>query len=214
MKVAILGTGQVGRTLGAGWVRAGHPVVFGARDPEGERARQAAAATGAPVVTLAAAAAQAEVVVLAVPWAAAAPLVTALRASLAGKVVIDATNPIAPGLQLAVGHTTSGAEVVAQAAPEARVVKAFNTTGWEVMAAPAFGAHRAVMLVCGDDAEARALAAGLARELGFDAVEAGALSLARLLEPLALLWIQLARTPALGRRIAFALLRDDVEVAP
>jgi predicted dinucleotide-binding enzyme len=97
--------------------------------------------------------------------------------------------------------------MVATWAPGARVVKVFNTTGANNMANPDFGGIAATMFYCGDDAEAKAAAARLAADLGFDPVDAGNLEQARLLEPLALLWIRLAYVQKQGREIAFKLLR-------
>ena len=94
-------------------------------------------------------------------------------------------------------------------APTARVVKIFNTTGVENMAAPTYGDQAATMFYCGDDEAACAVAARLAADLGFDAVSAGPLRNARLLESLALLWITLAMGQGGGRGIAFKLLRRD-----
>jgi predicted dinucleotide-binding enzyme len=113
-----------------------------------------------------------------------------------------------PGLQgLALGHTTSAAEAIAQWAQGARVVKAFNSTGANNMLDPNYGGQAASMLICGDDAAAKKVVLDLASELGFDAIDAGALSTARDLEPLAMLWIRLAYVQGLGRNIAFKLLR-------
>jgi 8-hydroxy-5-deazaflavin:NADPH oxidoreductase len=202
MKIAILGSGRVGGTLGAGLAAAGHDVVFGVRDPDDPKHREAPLR----VATVPAAVAASEAVILATPWDA-VPAVLATVGDFAGKPLLDATNPIGPGFALTHGHTDSGAEWVARLAPSARVVKAFNSTGFENMADPHYGDRRAAMFVCGDDAAAREVALGLARDLGFDAVAVGALSRARLLEPLAMLWISLAMAPGQGRSLAFGLLR-------
>ncbi len=144
---------------------------------------------------------------LTTPWAAAQD---ALRAAgdLAGKVLIDATNPIGPGMVLTHGTTDSGAEQVARWAPGARVVKAFNSIGREVMADPRFGGQPAVLCLCGDDAAACDVTAGLARDIGFEPLRIGPLARARFLEPAALVWITTAS--ALGtREFAWGLLRRD-----
>jgi hypothetical protein len=106
-----------------------------------------------------------------------------------------------------VGHDTSAAEQVASWAKGARVVKCFNTTGAENMANPRFGADRAVMFLAGDDEAAKKSVVKLGEDLGFEMVDAGALSIARLLEPVAMLWIRLAFRRGLGRDFAFKLLR-------
>ncbi len=127
--------------------------------------------------------------------------------NLTGKVVVDATNPFGPDGGLAVGHTTSAGELVASWAPGARVVKAFNSTGAGNMSDSNYGGVRLTMFICGDDPGAKQAVAGLAEELGFEAVDAGLLAVARYLEPLAGLWVTLAYRLGLGPDIAFALLR-------
>jgi hypothetical protein len=209
MKIGIIGAGNVGGTLGKGWAARGHDVVFGVRDPQDAKVQAAVKAAGgrARAASVGEAAAAAEVVVLATPWGA---VPDALRAagSLAGKVLVDATNPLTPDFSaLALGHTTSGGERVARWAPEAKVVKAFNTTGFANMADPRFGGQSASMFLCGDDAAAKKTVAGLAEALGFEPVDAGPLTQARLLEPLAMLWISMALAYGHGPGIAFKLLR-------
>lgn len=211
MDIAIIGAGNVGAALGRGWARRGHRVTYGARDPGSARAR-AAAEGGARVATPREAAEAAEVVVLATPWAAAREAVESLG-DLGGRVLVDATNPIGPGLSPALGPDTSGAEEIQAVAHGARVVKAFNTTGAEIMAEPVLGGRRAAMFLCGDDAAARDAVARLAADLGFEPVHAGPLRNARLLEPLARLWITLAMPLGMGRGIAFALLRREAGAA-
>lgn len=125
-----------------------------------------------------------------------------------GKVLIDATNPLLPNLAgLEVGTSSSGAELIASWAPGARVVKAFNTFGANVMATPEFGGARPVLFYCGDDGAAKSAVGELAEAIGFDAKDAGPLRQARLLEPFALLWISLAMAQGYGWDIAFQLLK-------
>jgi predicted dinucleotide-binding enzyme len=209
MKIGVIGAGNVGGTLGRKWVAKGHEVVFGVRHPDDDKTRELVRAAGpnARAATVGEAAAFGEVVVLATPWPATEAAVRA-AGDLTGKVVIDCTNPLKPDLSgLEVGHTTSGAEMVAGWAKGARVFKAFNTTGANVMADPVVGGVRTVMFVCGDDESAKPLVVRLAADVGFDAVDAGRLSQARLLEPWAMLWIHLAFHGAAGRDFGFALLR-------
>lgn len=126
---------------------------------------------------------------------------------LAGKVLIDATNPLLADLSgLAVGANTSGAEMVASWAPGARVVKAFNTIGANIMANTKFAAGPPVLFYCGEDAGAKKVVHDLASGLGFDARDAGPLTQARVLEPFALLWVSLAYPQGYGREIAFQLM--------
>ena len=207
MKIGIVGSGNVGGTLGTRWAKAGHQVVFGSRDPSGEEMRRLVHEAGpnASATSQQEAAQNSDIVLLSTPWPVTISVVGGLG-DLSGKIVIDATNPLLPKLDgLDVPANSSGAEQVAAAVTGARVVKAFNTIGYNVMADPSFGEDRAVLFYAGDDAEAKSKVAGLATELGFDAVDAGPLTQARVLEPFALLWISLAM--ARGREMAFKYLR-------
>jgi predicted dinucleotide-binding enzyme len=209
MRIGIIGTGNVGTAVGRRWAAAGYDVMFGARDAASPTVASLVAATGgkARAGSVAEAARFGEVVVLATPFDATEAAIRA-AGDLAGKVVIDCTNPLKPDLSgLSVGHTASGAEAVARWARGARVVKALNTTGAGNMADPLYGGERATMFVCGDDAAAKATAGALVTALGFEVVDTGRLAQARLLEPLALLWISLAYQGGLGPNIAFRLMR-------
>jgi hypothetical protein len=207
MKIAIIGTGNVGQALGIGWAQKGHSLLFGSRHPEEEKVQQLLAAAGANARAMlpAAAVAEAEIVVLAIPGTAVRNTISTLG-DLSGKIIVDATNPIAPGLQLAVGHTSSGAEQIAALAPGAQVVKAFNTTGAENMANPLYHGEPITMFICGNEAAAKTAVTHLAQDLGFEVADVGDLSKARLLEPMALVWITLAIQQGMGRHIAFKLV--------
>lgn len=208
MKIAIIGTGNVGSALGQGWAGQGHEVVFGTRQPESQKVQDLLVEVGggSTAVAIPAAIQQSEIIVFATPWNAVSDVAHAIT-DWQGKIVIDATNPIAPGLQLAVGHTTSAAEQLATFLPGASVVKAFNTTGAENMADPLYNGEPTTMFICGDDAQAKATVAELAESLGFDVADVGGLETARLIEPLAMVWINLAIKQGLGRNIAFKLVR-------
>jgi len=200
MKIAILGAGSVGGTLGGRW-SSSHEVVFGVR--EGSSRSLPAGASSASIRD---AVAGAEVVVLATPWPA-VPDALKSAGDLSGKVLLDATNPLGAGMKLDVGpNGESGAERIAAMAPGARVVKVFNTTGFGNMADPSYGGEPTVMFYAGDDAAAKDVARQLALDLGFDAIDAGGLERARQLEHLAALWIGLAYGGH-GRDIAFRLVR-------
>jgi 8-hydroxy-5-deazaflavin:NADPH oxidoreductase len=209
MNIAILGAGNVGGALGKGWAAKGHSIYYGVPDPQSEKIRALLNSIGknARAGNVHDAAANADVIVLATPWPATQDAVLA-AGKLTGKIVIDCTNPLQPDLSgLALGHTTSAAEQVAQWAAGARVVKAFNTTGAGNMANTHYGDKEITMCVAGDDASAKTVVMGLAHDLGFEAVDAGPLKNARLLEPFAMLWIYLAVKQGLGPNIAFKLLR-------
>ena len=209
MEIAILGAGNVGGALGKGWAAKGHSIFYGVPDPKGDKMRALLSSIGANARAgaVAEAAANAEAVVVATPWPAAQDAIRA-AGNLAGKIVVDCTNPLEPDLSgLVLGHSTSAGEEVAKWAKGARVVKAFNTTGSGNMANARYDSARPTMCICGDDAAAKSSVSKLADDLGFEAVDAGPLRNARLLEPFAMLWIYLAIKQGLGPNIAFKLLR-------
>ena len=204
MSIAIIGAGNVGMALGMALVARGESVVFGVPDPAKYRDAVAKLGAAAGIGATAAAIAASELVILAVPYAAAATVAGSIP-NWHNKILVDATNPLASGLAgLSLGTTTSGAEQIAAVAKDARVVKAFNTTGAENMADSHYAGGLVFMPVCGDDAAARARVVALATLIGFDAVDCGGLRSARYLEPLAMTWIHLAFKMGRGRRFAFA----------
>ena len=205
MNIVIVGAGNVGRALGGGWLKARHNVTMAVRDTAGSKVaglRQ----QGFGIVASEDAAAAGDVIVLAVPWAALSAAVKGLG-SLAGKIVVDATNPLAPDMSLAIGHDDSAGESVARLAPGARVIKAFNTTGANNMADSRYAGGKPMMAVAGDDAEAKATVMALAGDLGFEPIDTGPLAMSRHLEPMAMVWIKLAIVQKMGRNFSFALLR-------
>jgi predicted dinucleotide-binding enzyme len=197
MNIAVLGSGNVGTALGDGFSAKGHSVVYGSRSGKDDDS------SGRTFATIPDAIAQSDVVVLALPWDAVAPVLSANN--VAGKIVVDVTNPIGPGFVLAVGHTTSGGETVAQLAKGAQVVKAFNTTGFGNMRNPQIDGQKLTMFYAGDDNAAKATVRQLVSDVGFDPVDGGPLTVARYLEPLAMLWITLSMK--IGRDFALQLIR-------
>jgi 8-hydroxy-5-deazaflavin:NADPH oxidoreductase len=208
MKIAVIGTGSVGGTLGRRWAELGHAVTFGVRDTGDADAKALVAKIRgeARLASVRDAARDADVVVLATPYAANVAAITS-AGDLTGKILIDVTNPIGANFSLAVGFDDSGAEQVARLAPGARVFKAMNQVGFEVMADAAFAAGKPVMFVAGDDAAGKRVVLDLVAALGFEAIDAGELAIARLLEPYAMLWIHLMARRKMGRSFAFGLLR-------
>jgi len=204
MNITLVGSGNVGRALGEAWKKSGHRITFAARDPASDKATELKAA-GFDVVALNAAR-NADVVVLAIPWSGVATTVPALG-PLAGKVLVDAINPLTPSLELALGYSDSAGETVARLSPRARVVKAFNTTGAGNMANSLYPGGKIMMPVASDDAEAKKIVMSLASDLGFEPVDAGPLAMSRHLEPLAMLWIKLAYAQGLGTQFGFSILR-------
>ena len=195
MKIGILGTGVVGQALGLGFAGRGHEVVMGSRDPAAGKVREWVEKAGgrARAGTFAEAAAFAEVAVLATAWSGTENALELAGAdNLAGKVVIDVTNPLdfstgAP--RLAVGFADSGGEQVQRWLPGAKVVKAFNIITAGEMVDPDFPCGPPTMFICGNDDGAKQTVAGICTDFGWEIVETGGIDGARLLEPLAMLWI-------------------------
>lgn len=212
MKIAIIGAGSVGGTLGRILARKGHEIIFGVRDPQSEKVAsllQSISGT-AEADSIQAAVAPADVVILATPWEGTQEALSA-AGDLNEKVLIDATNPIQLGMEglmkgLQVGHTTSGAEEVAQWAQGAKVVKAFNNIGANCYENTQFGSVKATAFICGNDAEAKKVTTTLAQDIGFEVVDVGSLTKARLLEPLGMLWIDLAIS-GVGREFAISFVK-------
>ncbi len=208
MNIAIIGAGSVGATLGRRWHDLGHSIRYGVRDESADKYQTLT--DHASLHSNHEAASDAEIIVLATPWQATEAAISELGSALDGKIVIDCTNPLEADLSgLTHGYGDSGGEQVARWAASARDVKALNTTGSNNMAEPEIDGIKTVMFVAGDDADARATVAGLTNELGFDTIEVGELASARLLEPLAMLWISMAFRFGMGREFGMAILRRD-----
>jgi predicted dinucleotide-binding enzyme len=216
MHLAIIGAGNVGAALGKGWARSGHSIAFGVPSPDPAKyAAAAQAAGGAAITNVALAVSGADAIVLAVPWDA-VPAAVAACGDLSHRVLIDVTNPlhvIDGALGLAIGFNTSGGERVAELAKGAAVVKTLNQVGSAVMADARNYAARPVMFAAGDDSEAKALTLTLVAELGFDAIDAGTLKIARLLEPFGMLWIDQVVVRGAAADKAFAFLRRQSPAA-
>jgi predicted dinucleotide-binding enzyme len=208
MKVLVIGAGSMGSGFVKQFTRAGHQVSVTARDAA-KAAAVAASHPGASAVTANGAAKDADVIVVATGYGDA---IDALRSvgDVAGKVVIDITNPLtADYMGLTIGHSTSAAEEIAKAVPGAELVKAFNTVFASVLADGAdFGNDRKVsVFVASDSARAKEVATKLALSAGFDVIDAGGLKNARYLEPLAGLNIYLGYGAGLGTAIAPTWIR-------
>jgi predicted dinucleotide-binding enzyme len=188
--VGIVGDGNVGSALARGLQRAGHEVR----------------AVGNDKAAIRDTASWAEVVFLAVPFGAIDDVVRAAGEVLTEKTVVDVTNTLDAKMGLAVGHTTSGAEELQRKLPKARVVKAFNTVFAQHMDSGRLGDKPLTALVAGDDTASKQTVLELARQIGFEGVDAGPLENARLLEPMALLNIRLAYVQGMGPKIGFKLL--------
>jgi predicted dinucleotide-binding enzyme len=181
MKFAIIGSGNVGAAIARAVTDAGHDAIVA--DPSEESLRTIA--SNVPVGTTVSnveAITGVDVVVLAVPFAAVADIVASLRDELAGKIVIDVTNPLAADLSGLVTDGDSGAELVARAAPEARVVKAFNTVFAGNQATASVDGTQLDGFVASDDSEAKQTVIDLLAAIGFRPIDVGGLSVSRYLE--------------------------------
>ena len=193
MKFAIIGSGNVGTSVARGVTAAGHDVTVADPSQEG----LTAIAEQAPVQTTTSnreAVTGADAVVLAVPFDAVEGLAADLRDELAGKIVIDVTNPLAPDLSGLSTNGLSAAELVQKAAPDARVVKAFNTVLAANQADPSVDGTQLDGFVASDDDDAKQAVLGLLDEIGFRSIDVGPLSSARYLEGMAFLNIALNAT--------------------
>jgi 8-hydroxy-5-deazaflavin:NADPH oxidoreductase len=195
MKVGVLGSGEVGQALGRGFASRDHEVMLGTRSPQSEKVQawvaEGAARSGG---TFADAAAFGELVVLAtLGLAAEEALDLAGPEQLAGKVVIDATNPLEylddGSVRLAFGFNDSLGERVQRKLPKARVVKAFNTVGNPYMIDPELPGGPPTMLICGDDADAKAAVSALCEDFGWEAADLGPIERSRTLEEVAMAWV-------------------------
>ena len=210
MKITFIGAGQVGAPLAARLAAAGHEVVL-AEGQEGS-ASVAAALQRSPrlsALPLRAAVARAEVVFLATPFAAVEALVASLADDLAGKVLVDCTNPVGPGLSHGLNNQRSGSALIQALAPAAQVVKAFSIYGFENFEDPAYPGYGAApaMLFCGDDREAKTGVAVLIRDCGYEPVDVGGLVQALHLEHMTLLWVRMVRAGGHSPNLVWAALR-------
>lgn len=198
MRIGILGSGAVGQALGIGFAKEGHEVKLGTRSPDAPKIKDWVKQAGARASAAAFrdAAQFAELAVLATRWEGTENAIRlAGSEQLAGKIVIDVTNPLrvvpnAPPA-LAVGFSDSAAEQVQRWLPGAKVVKAFNTVNAAHMYQPQFPGGPPDMFICGDDAEAKRQVGDIVRAFGWPVTDVGGLEAARLLEPLAMLYVRL-----------------------
>ena len=190
MKIAVIGTGKVGGTLGQRWHAAGHDVAYGSRAGSGE------GPGGAEMMAVGDAIVDASVVVLAVPSSAVAEVVADNSAALAGKVVVDAVNRMGE-------PEVNSRAAIAAAAPDARYVRAFNTLGWENFADPPPGAA----LFFAADPSARQVAEELISAVGLEPVFVGDAEATSMVDALVPLWFSLVRRNGGNRRVALRVVR-------
>lgn len=194
MKIGVLGSGVVARTLAGGLQGVGHSVKMGTRDP-GKLAGFLAESPGVTAGSFADAAAFGELIVLAVKGSASSAALHAAGApNLAGKPVVDATNPIADAppdhgvLKFFTTLEASLMERLQREFPAAHFVKAFNSVGSDLMVRPQLKGGKPTMFLCGNDAAAKKTVVGILDQLGWESADMGSVQAARAIEPLCILW--------------------------
>jgi predicted dinucleotide-binding enzyme len=199
-RIAVLGAGNIGGTLGRKWVASGHQVAFGVRDPEGARGQALAAELGdrARVTTVAGALATADVVLFAIPGKVAAETAAELGAQLDGRIIVDATNKIG-------ASSFNSVAAIQAAAPRSAVFRAFNTYGWENLADPIYDGVPADLFYAGPDGDPQAAIEQLIADAGLRPVRVGGTDQAGLVDQVLALWFALAQGGR-GRNLAFKLL--------
>jgi predicted dinucleotide-binding enzyme len=195
--IAIIGTGSVASALGPEFAAQGHTIVYGSRSPERDEVQELVAGTGdnASATTPGDAVKDANIVVLAVPGMLVEEITLGLG-NLAGKVIIDPTNPLLEGGNgLMHGVETSNAEIIQAAAPGAFVVKAFNTLSWRTMINPESSGGPVSIPLSGDSDDAKATVAVLVEGMGLEAIDVGPVESARWVEGMLILWINNRYSP-------------------
>ncbi len=202
LRIAVLGAGNIGGTIGKKWAAAGHTVSFGVSNPSGARSQALRAELGekARIGSVAEALAAGDVVLMAVPGKAMDETITANAAQLDGKIIIDAANRMGGG-----GPPNSFATLQAHT-PHARLFRAFNTLGWENFADPAYNGVQADLFYCGADGEARQIVEQLIADVGLRPVRLGDVDQVGLVDALLPVWFTLAQRQGWGRQIAFKVL--------
>jgi predicted dinucleotide-binding enzyme len=202
MKIAILGAGNIGGTLGGKWVKAGHTVCFGVRDPHSPKTLAALEQTqGAKVLDVSTAIRESDVILFAVPWKTVPQIAQAYAADLNGKLLIDATNNFG-------GPVINNLSVLRDAAPEAKIYRAFNSLGWEVFANPVIDGQTADMFYSGPDGETKALIQKLIEEIGLPPIWVGENDRVHLVDNMGALWVNMVFQHGWKRHSAFKAIRE------
>lgn len=206
MKIAVIGTGRMGKALAKAWAQQGHQIMFGSR--EQSRGEAVARELGLDVSggTIEDSAEFCEVAVLAVPWYAFTDVERTIGERLDGKVIVDCINPFRSSGSLALGHKWSAGEEVQKVLHRAKVVKAFNHLYYSELGSAEYAGQAASLFYCSNFDDAKQVVVQLGTEMGYEPVDAGPIKNARLLEPLAALWTQLAFVTHHGTPTAFKLV--------
>jgi 8-hydroxy-5-deazaflavin:NADPH oxidoreductase len=211
MKITFIGVGNVGTPLADHLQKLGHSVAIAARNPNSQSVQAAVSRNPSfEVKPPIAAVNSAEVVFLATPFAANEAALAEISSALAGKILVDCTNPVGANLSHGLNSERSGAEFIQSLVPTAKVVKAFTIYGFENLESnhyPGYGDLKPAMLIAGDDVLAKQTISTLCQELGWEPIDTGNLAMSLHLEHMTLLWIQMARVQGLGTGFVWAMLR-------
>lgn len=204
MKIAVIGSGNIGGTLARKWAAAGHQVTLGVRDPAKADVQQLVQelGAGARATSIAESVSDADAVLFAVPGGSMAQAVPAIGQALNGKVVIDATNNIGAA-------AFNSVSTISSAAPSAHVYRAFNIYGWENFANPTYGGGMAAdLFYCGPDGAPQSTTEQLIRDVGLRPVRLGGPDKAGLVDSLLPLWFTLSSEGKRGRHFALKILTE------
>ncbi|MBU6290775.1 MAG: NADPH-dependent F420 reductase [Burkholderiales bacterium] len=210
MNISFIGYGNVGAPLADHLQRLGHSVTLAARDPNSDAVRKAQARNASfKVAPTDQAVRDAEVVFLATPYFSNEEAVRPIADALAGKILVDCTNPVGAGLTHALKSQQSGTQALQALAPKSAVVKAFTIYGFENFENnqyPGYGIKPA-MLFCGDSTEAKRAISGLVSQLGWEPLDVGGLEQALHLEHMTLMWVRMVRVNGHSPNLVWAALR-------
>lgn len=210
MKIAFIGSGQVGAALAVRLAEAGHEVMLAeTRGPSRSIAAALERSKHLSARPLLESVEAAQIVFVATPFSAAEAILKPLADDLAGKVVVDCTNPVGPGLRHGLSDGRSGSELLQAAVPQAHVVKAFTIYGFENLEDPAYPDYNLLpaMLFCGDDAPTKLRVATLIADCGFEPLDVGGLVQALHLEHMTLLWVRMVRAQGHSAHLVWGALR-------
>lgn len=202
MKVAILGAGNIGGTLGSKWAAAGHDIVFGVRDVNSSKTFSALnQAKGAKATETAIAIRESDLILFSIPWKTVPEIAQANAAVLNGKLLIDATNNFAGGV-------INNLDVLKESAPDAKVYRAFNSLGWDVFANPVINHQTVDMFYSGPDGNSRQVVHQLIEQVGLNPVWVGDNDHIQLVDNMGALWVHMVWQRGWKRRSAFKALLE------
>ncbi len=210
MKIAFIGYGQVGAPLASHLQHLGHEVTLAANDSNSDNVRKALEKhSGLKVDTPIQAVSAADVVFLATPFNANETALNAVAAQLAGKILVDCTNPVGPMLSHGLNNVQSGSEMVQKLVPNTKVVKAFTIYGFENFENNSYPGYnvKPVMMFCGSDAAAKKTVGELIGQLGWEPLDVGGLEQALHLEHMTLLWVRMVRVHGYSANTVWAMLK-------